>query len=81
MRIFPAFLALLAAAPVVAQPVSPDAGRVYELSEVEVLPRPQNAAEFRAALQAAYPLPMRDGTVHVSFVRRVREVPCRWRSW
>jgi TonB family protein len=72
MRTLPVFLALLAAAPAVAQPVSPDAGRVYELSEVEVLPRPQNAAEFMAALQQAYPLPMREaevgGTVHVSFV-------------
>ncbi|HYR06919.1 MAG TPA: TonB family protein [Longimicrobium sp.] len=72
MRILPVFLALLAAAPAVAQPVSPDAGRVYELNEVEVLPRPQNAAEFVAALQQAYPLPMRQagvgGTVHVSFV-------------
>jgi TonB family protein len=72
MRILPVFLALLAAAPAMAQPVSPDAGRVYELAEVEVLPQPQNAAEFVAALQRSYPPSMREaamgGTVHVSFV-------------
>lgn len=72
MRILPVFLALLAAAPALAQPATPDAGRVYELNEVEVLPRPQNAAEFVAALRQSYPPPLRQagvgGTVHVAFV-------------
>jgi TonB family protein len=79
MRIFPVFLALLAAAPAVAQPASAAAGRVYELTEVEVLPRPQNAAEFMDALRRGYPPPMREaevgGTVHVSFVVRPNGEP------
>lgn len=69
MRSLSLVLALLAAAPAVAQPA---AGRVYELNEVEVLPRPQNGAEFAAALRESYPQSLREagvgGTVHVSFV-------------
>lgn len=45
---------------------------VYELHQVEVLPRPQNAAEFAEALRQRYPAPLREagvgGTVQVSFV-------------
>lgn len=69
MRSSLVLLALMAATPAGAQQV---AGRVYELSEVEVLPRPQNLPEFRAALEHSYPPNLRDagvdGTVHVVFV-------------
>ncbi|HEX2207333.1 MAG TPA: energy transducer TonB [Longimicrobium sp.] len=65
-------LALLAAAPAAAQQPAADSARVYELHEVEVLPRPQNAADFTAALQAGYPARLRTagvgGTVQVAFV-------------
>ncbi|HEX2077839.1 MAG TPA: energy transducer TonB, partial [Longimicrobium sp.] len=72
MRSFLILLALVAAAPAGAQQVASSTGRVYELHEVEVLPRPQNAAEFTAALAQAYPPHLRDagmgGTVQVAFV-------------
>jgi TonB family protein len=74
MRSLSFFLAVLAAAPAAAQPATPAADRVYELNEVEVLPRPQNGAEFTAALRQSYPQSLREagvgGTVHVSFVLR-----------
>lgn len=64
---------LLAASPAAAQDAPPpDAGRVYELAEVEAPPRPVNVVDLRAALDAAFP-PERlatgaGGTVNVSFV-------------
>ncbi|HEX2079779.1 MAG TPA: energy transducer TonB [Longimicrobium sp.] len=72
MRSFLVLLALAAAAPAGAQQVAANTARVYELHEVEVLPRPQNAAEFTAALAQAYPAHLREagvgGTVQVAFV-------------
>ncbi|WP_420129193.1 energy transducer TonB [Longimicrobium sp.] len=72
MRTRAVLLTLLAAAPVAAQQTPADSARVYELTEVEALPRPQNAAEFTAALRQGYPPHLRDagvgGTVQVSFV-------------
>lgn len=74
MRLLPALLTLAAAVPSAAQQPSADSTRVYELHEVEVLPRPQNAADFTAALRAGYPPHLRDsgvgGTVQVAFVVR-----------
>jgi TonB family protein len=73
MRTFTVVLALLAAAaPAAAQQTPADTTRVYELHQVQSLPRPQNAAEFVAALQQAYPPELRaqgvGGRVQVSFV-------------
>lgn len=72
MRAFAVLLGLIAAVPVGAQQTPADSARVYELAEVEALPRPQNAAEFAEALRQGYPPHLRDagvgGTVHVSFV-------------
>jgi TonB family protein len=74
MRLLPILLSLAAAVPSAAQQPSADSTRVYELHEVEVLPRPQNAADFTAALRAGYPVHLRDsgvgGTVQVAFVVR-----------
>jgi TonB family protein len=74
MRLLPILLALAAAVPSAAQQPSANSNRVYELHEVEVLPRPQNAADFTAALRAGYPAHLRDsgvgGTVQVAFVVR-----------
>jgi TonB family protein len=81
MRILSVLLiACLAAAPAFAQQTpAADSARVYELSEVEVLPRPQNAAELAAALQQGYPAHLRDagvgGEVHVEFVVGADGVP------
>jgi TonB family protein len=65
-------LALAAAAPSAAQQTAADAPRVYDLHEVEVLPRPQNVADFTAALGRGYPAHLRasgvGGTVQVAFV-------------
>ncbi|HST57173.1 MAG TPA: TonB family protein [Longimicrobium sp.] len=64
---------LLAASPAAAQDAPPpDSGRVYELAEVEMPPRPLNVTDLRAALDAGFP-PERlangaGGTVNVSFV-------------
>jgi TonB family protein len=72
MRSLAILLALVAAAPSAAQQTAADSPRVYELHEVEVLPRPQNAADFTSALGQAYPPHLRQagvgGTVQVSFV-------------
>ncbi|WP_420129195.1 energy transducer TonB [Longimicrobium sp.] len=69
-----AFLLALAAAPAAAQQTPPDSSRVYELSEVEVLPRPQNASELITALNQGYPQHLREagvgGMVQVAFVVR-----------
>jgi TonB family protein len=74
MRFLPILLSLSTAVPSAAQQPSADSARVYELHEVEVLPRPENAADFTAALQAGYPVHLRDsgvgGTVQVAFVVR-----------
>lgn len=63
---------LIAAAPAAAQQTPADTTRVFELHQVQSLPRPQNAAEFVAALQQAYPPELRSqgvgGSVQVSFV-------------
>ena len=72
MRTLPVLLILAVAVPSAAQQVSPDSARVYDLHEVETLPRPQNAAEFATVLQHAYPAHLRQsgvgGTVQVAFV-------------
>ncbi|HEV3051090.1 MAG TPA: energy transducer TonB [Longimicrobium sp.] len=72
MRVVALVVALTAAAPLAAQQSAPDSARVYHLREVEVLPRPQNVAEFAAVLQHAYPPHLRaagvGGTVQVAFV-------------
>ena len=66
------FPLMLAAIPAAAQESAPDADRLYELAEVESLPRPANAAELVAALQAGYPAELRaggvEGTVQVSMI-------------
>jgi TonB family protein len=71
MRVLSLLATLVAAAPAAAQQPSA-AARVYELNEVEVLPRPQNVAEFTEALQQGYPPHLRQkgvgGTVHLAFV-------------
>jgi TonB family protein len=71
LKILPAIL--VAAAPVAAQQApSADSARVYELVQVEALPRPLNVPELVAALQQAYPPELRaagvGGTVELSFV-------------
>lgn len=72
MRSLAVLLSLIAAAPAAAQQTPSDSTRLYELHEVEVLPRPQNAGDFTAALAQAYPAHLRDagvgGTVQVGFV-------------
>lgn len=72
MRSLAVLLALAAAAPSAAQQPAADSTRVYDLAEVEVLPRPQNAADFTAALGRGYPAHLRasgvGGTVQVAFV-------------
>jgi TonB family protein len=72
MRALAICLTLVAGVPIAAQQMPADSLRVYELAEVEALPRPQNAAEFAAALRQGYPPHLRDagvgGTVQVSFV-------------
>lgn len=79
MRRLAILAAALAAIPLPAQTPSADSARVYELHEVEVLPRPQNAPELAAALQQGYPAHLRDagvgGEVHVEFVVGTDGVP------
>ena len=74
MRLLPVLLTLASAVPSAAQQPSVDSTRVYELHEVEVLPRPQNVEDFTAALRAGYPPHLRDsgvgGTVQMAFVVR-----------
>lgn len=74
MRHVAIVLALAAAVPVAAQQTPSDSTRVYELGEVEVLPRPQNAPELIAALNQGYPRHLREagvgGMVQVAFVVR-----------
>lgn len=72
MRLIPFLLAVAAAVPAAAQQPPADSARVYELHEVEVLPRPQNAADFAMALRDAYPAHLRasrvEGAVQVAFI-------------
>jgi TonB family protein len=69
-RIFLAAALCCASVPVLAQE-RPDGG-VYELVQVETMPRPVNVPEMRAALEAGYPAELRaagrQGTVVVSLV-------------
>ncbi|HYW13956.1 MAG TPA: energy transducer TonB [Longimicrobium sp.] len=66
------FAAVLCCAATSAAAQEGPAGGVYELAEVETMPRPVNAAEMRAALEAGYPAELRDtgrqGRVMVSLV-------------
>jgi TonB family protein len=79
MRSLALFFALAAAAPAASQQPGADSARVYDLHEVEVLPRPQNVADFTAALHSAYPAHLRDagvgGTVQVAFIVGLDGVP------
>lgn len=67
---------LLGSSPAAAQETPPpapaEAGRVYEMTEVEQLPAPLNIPDLQAALQSLYPLPLLQtrtgGTVTVAFV-------------
>jgi TonB family protein len=72
MRPVAVLLSLLVAAPLTAQQTQADSARVYELAEVEVLPRPRNSADLIAALNQGYPQHLREagvgGTVQVAFV-------------
>jgi TonB family protein len=72
MRSLAVLLVLAAAAPSAAQQLTADSTRVYDLTEVEVLPRPQNVSDFTAALGRGYPAHLRasgvGGTVQVAFV-------------
>lgn len=72
MKTIVLLVALAAAGPVAAQQAPADWGRVHENHELDLLPRPQNAAEFTAALREGYPPALREagvgGTVVVAFV-------------
>jgi TonB family protein len=72
MRSLSVFLSLVIASQAGAQQPPADSARVYELAEVEVLPRPQNSADLIAALNQGYPQHLREagvgGTVQVAFV-------------
>lgn len=78
MRSLAIFL-VLAAAPCVAQQAPDPSTRVYELNEVEVLPRPQNVPEFTDALRQGYPPHLNQagvgGTVQLAFVVGTDGVP------
>jgi TonB family protein len=73
MHILTGLLAILiAAAPAAAQQTPVDTSRVFELHQVQSLPRPQNVPELVAALQQSYPPELRaagvGGSVQLSFV-------------
>jgi TonB family protein len=72
MRRLALLLPLIAVIPLQAQQTPPDSGRVYEMSEVEVLPRARNSKAFTEALAAGYPHHLREarvgGAVQVDFV-------------
>lgn len=72
MRPLTLLLALIAAVPAAAQQLPPDSVRVYELAEVEVLPRPLNFEVFSQSLARGYPPHLRQagvgGTVRTDFV-------------
>jgi TonB family protein len=66
------FAAVLCCAALPARAQEAPAGGVYELAQVETMPRPTNVADMRAALEAGYPPELRasgrQGTVVVSMV-------------
>ncbi len=66
------FAAVLCCAATPAAAQDGTAGGVYELAQVETMPRPTNVADMRAALDAGYPAELRasrrQGTVVVSMV-------------
>jgi TonB family protein len=72
MRALCLFLALMAGAPAVAQQLPPDTARIYELTEVEVLPRPRNVRVFNESMAKGYPPHLRaagtGGTVQAEFI-------------
>lgn len=72
MRALSLFLALMAAVPAAAQIAPSDTSRIYELTEVEVLPRPRNLPVFTESLMKGYPPHLRaagvGGTVQVEFI-------------
>jgi TonB family protein len=72
MRALAVFLALMAAAPAAAQIAPSDTSRIYELTEVEVLPRPLNTSRFTESLVRGYPPHLRaggvGGTVQMEFI-------------
>lgn len=72
MRHLAVLVVLFAAAPVAAQQAPTDSARVYELTEVDVIPRPRNTKTFAQALQHGYPPHLRQagvsGLVQVAFV-------------
>jgi TonB family protein len=72
MRALAVFLALVATAPAAAQIAPSDTSRIYELAEVEVLPRPQNTSLFTESLAKGYPPYLRaagvGGTVQMEFI-------------
>jgi TonB family protein len=72
MRVLSLLLALMAAVPAAAQIAPSDTSRIYELTEVEVLPRPRNIPVFTESLAKGYPPHLRaagvGGTVQVEFI-------------
>lgn len=72
MRLLAVFLGLIAAVPAGAQRLPSDTSRIYELTEVEVLPRPLNFDVFSQSLARGYPPHLRQtgvgGTVQTDFV-------------
>jgi TonB family protein len=72
MRALSLLLALMAAVPAAAQMLPPDSARIYELTEVEVLPRPRNTRVFNESMAKGYPPHLRaagvGGTVQVEFI-------------
>lgn len=66
---------LLAAFPAAAQKspgVRPDSSGVYELRDVQVLPRPINTARLQAALASTYPASLSDAPVSGTVEVRMR---------
>jgi TonB family protein len=72
MRHLAVLLALVTASPIVAQQAQGNSTRVYELTEVDVIPRPRNTKVFARALQQGYPRHLHaagvGGLVQVDFV-------------
>jgi TonB family protein len=79
MRSLAILLGLAASVPCAAQQTPSESARVYELNEVEVLPRPQNVSEFTEALRQSYPPQLNEagvgGTVQLAFVVDPEGVP------
>jgi TonB family protein len=72
MRPLAFLLGLIVAAPAAAQMAPPDSARIFELPEVEVLPRPRNTRVFNESLALGYPAHLRvagvGGTVQMEFI-------------